>query len=86
MATATVPRIMETPLVKVNSSAISYVGYNPDSHVLKVMFKETPTQPPRVYTYSNVNQNVFDRFLIAPSIGQFYNQEIKGRFPSVNLV
>jgi len=60
----------------VSSSNIASVGYNADTSILEVEFLKTG----KVYEYYNVPQFMFDRMMEAPSIGVFFNLEIKKDF------
>lgn len=57
----------------VSSSNLASVGYNPDSETLEIEFLKTG----KVYEYYNVPQFMFDRLMQAPSVGVFFNAEIK---------
>jgi hypothetical protein len=63
-------------MIPVRSSAISAIGYDPASRRLKIRFKQG-----RTYDFCNVPQDVFDRFLTAPSKGRFYDDRIRDRYP-----
>ena len=60
----------------VSSSNIESIGYNPDSETLEVEFKKTG----KVYEYYNVPQFMYERLMEAPSIGVFFNAEIKNAY------
>ena len=60
----------------VSSSNLASVGYNPDSETLEVEFAKTG----KVYEYYNVPQFMFDRLMDAPSVGVFFNAEIKSAY------
>jgi hypothetical protein len=60
----------------VSSSSVASVGYDPNSETLEVEFVSTG----RVYEYYNVPQFMYDRLMDAPSIGVFFNAEIKNSF------
>lgn len=36
----------------------------------------------QVYAYSNVLKDVYDDFVQAPSVGHFYHENVRGKFPS----
>ncbi|HEY9826769.1 MAG TPA: KTSC domain-containing protein [Stenomitos sp.] len=67
-------------MVEVSSSNLKAVGYNPDSKVLYVDFHSGSR-----YTYADVPSDMHDEFLAAPSIGGFFNHNIKGNFKSDRL-
>jgi len=54
------------------SSNLASVGYDPASETLEVEFNNG-----RVYEYYNVPQFMHERLMEAPSIGIFFNAEIK---------
>ena len=58
-----------------DSSNITRFGYDADSRVLKVEFKNGGT-----YDYFDVPENVIDGMRNAPSKGQFLAQQIKGTY------
>jgi hypothetical protein len=60
----------------VSSSTILSVGYDPASETLEIEFQTTG-----VYQYLNVPQFMWERLMIADSIGRFFNAEIKNTFP-----
>lgn len=59
----------------VSSSSLRSVGYDETAHVLDLEFHNG-----RVYRYRNVPAAVHRLLLLAPSLGQFVNQQIKPRF------
>jgi hypothetical protein len=63
--------------VLVQSSVISSVEYDAKGKTLEVEFRTG-----RVYQYSNVPQRVFDDLTRAPSVGAFFNREIRDRYAS----
>ena len=60
----------------VSSSNIASVGYDEVSETLEVEFLKTG----KVYEYYNVPQFMFERLMQAPSIGIFFNAEIKDAY------
>jgi hypothetical protein len=61
--------------VRVDSTSIVSVGYDPAVHVLEVEF-----QGGRVYRYRDVPEAVHRLLLRAPSIGEFVNRIVKPKF------
>lgn len=59
----------------VASSAISSVGYDPESETLEVEFTSGA-----VYEYYGVPRKVFRSLMSAPSKGQFLARKIKDRY------
>lgn len=62
---------------RVESSAISSVGYDPRLSVMEVEF-----QSGTVYQYRDVPASLYESFLAASSKGRFLSQKIRGRFAS----
>lgn len=58
----------------VNSSNLVSVGYDPASETLEVEFKSG------VYQYYNLPQFMYDQLMQAPSIGIFFNANIKNAY------
>jgi hypothetical protein len=59
----------------VSSRAISSIGYDPQTCVLKIQFKQG-----RTYDFCGVPQHVFDGLLNAGSHGGYYNDHIRDRY------
>ena len=66
----------------VNSSAIASIGYDPTASLLEIEFKESGS----VYRYYGVSQPVYKNMMSASSIGRYYNQVIRGRYPVKRLL
>lgn len=62
-------------MTSVNSSAISAIGYDPQSRKMKITFVQNHT-----YDFCGVPQQVFDGLLRASSKGSYYNDYIKDRY------
>lgn len=62
---------------EVISSVIQRIEYEAGARKLHVMFRETGA-----YTYYGVPRPVYEAFLNAPSIGQFFNERIRDRYPT----
>lgn len=60
-------------LILVNSSDTRAVGY--DGHTLTVEFHSG-----RKYDHPNVPYDVYEAFMNAPSLGEFYSRHIRGRY------
>lgn len=58
----------------VNSSQVKAIGYDPETKVLAVTFTRGTGA---VYHYPNVEQQTFDAFKAAESIGGFFGKHIK---------
>jgi len=64
--------------IPVKSSNLKAIGYK--SEIMEVEFLSGS-----VYEYSEVPQEKYDDLMSAPSKGKYYNQHIKGEFPSKRL-
>lgn len=60
----------------VSSSNIASVGYDPNSETLEVEFLKSG----KVYEYYNVPAFMHERLMEAPSVGVFFNAEIKNTY------
>ena len=65
---------------QVHSHALTAVGYSKRLHALEVEFVSGA-----VYRYTNVPPEIYRDLLGAPSKAQFYDANIRGRFPSVHV-
>ena len=57
------------------SREIEWIGYDEDKKMLQVEFIAGP-----VYQYHEVPKFVYEHFLSAPSHGQFFESQIKGKY------
>ena len=57
------------------SSNVARFGYDNETRVLKVEFKNGA-----VYDYYDVPEHVFNGMKAAPSVGQFLAQQVKGSY------
>lgn len=58
------------------SSNIQAHGYAPESKTLAVQFKGKGS----LYEYAGVTPELYAEFCAAPSLGQFFQQRIRGKF------
>ena len=65
-------------MLKVKSSAISFVDYDPKANLLTVQFTSN-----RRYSYRDVPRSVYEALLAAESKGEFVNGSIKPRYAYV---
>ncbi|MBD2453842.1 KTSC domain-containing protein [Nostoc sp. FACHB-87] len=74
--TLTLP-VLEEPIamLPVNSSMAIAVGYSDSDRILQVEF-----QNGAVYQYAEVEPETWEDLHDADSVGEFFNQEIKGRY------
>lgn len=57
------------------STSIVSVGFDADIETLEIEFISGS-----VYRYRNVEEDVYERFLAAPSKGRFFNEHIKDAY------
>ncbi|BAY38092.1 hypothetical protein NIES2111_24370 [Nostoc sp. NIES-2111] len=67
-------------MLPVNSSMATAVGYDSEEQVLQVEFYNGA-----VYQYSGIEVETWDDLQAADSIGEFFNQEIKGKYECERL-
>jgi len=61
-------------MILVNSTAVAAVGY--DGHTLYVQFHTSD----KIYEHQGCPYSLFDQFMNAASMGEFYNHHIRGKF------
>ena len=71
-----------TQMTKVNSTLIRSIGYNPLTEQLSVALQN---QPSTVWNYDGVSRSTANQFVEASSKGQFFNTNIRGRFPTTKV-
>lgn len=64
-----------------NSSQIKSIGYDPTTKTLEVEFKSNGA----LYQYHDVPQSAYQEFSKAGSLGQHFNQKIKGNYKGKKL-
>lgn len=64
----------------VSSSNLASVGYEAPSETLEVEFKNG-----HIYQYYNVPQMMFDALMQAPSVGIFFNANIRNAFACAKI-
>lgn len=62
-------------MIRISSSAISAVGYDPTTMRMKIHFVQGHT-----YDFCRVPENVFNGLLNAHSKGGYYNDHIRDRY------
>ena len=63
-------------MIQVGSSNVDSIGYDEDSQILRVRFKNGS-----VYEYMNVSVVEFEQLRLASSVGSYLNRNIKGNYP-----
>jgi hypothetical protein len=61
--------------VRLNSQSIPSAAYDAETQTLELTFQGGGT-----YTFEGVPENIFEQLQEAGSAGQFYHQQIKGRY------
>ena len=69
--------ITTVQMQKVNSTSISYIGY--EQQVLVIVFVEDYD---RCYVYNDVPADIYHNLLDSESIGSYFNSNIKGKYKS----
>lgn len=67
----------------VESTLVKSIGYNHLSEELNVILK---TSPDTIYNFKGVSRETADEFFESNSKGQYFNKQIKGRFPTTKQV
>lgn len=62
-------------MIPVRSSAITAVGYDPNTQQMCIQFQQGHS-----YNFCHVPQYIFDGLLSAGSKGTYYNDHIRGRY------
>ena len=70
----------EVEMYYVDSSAFDQVGYDYYNEELYVMFDSG-----ELYMYSGVPEWLYEDFIYSDSLGGYYNDYIKGQYPSEHL-
>ena len=64
----------------VTSGNLAEVGYDTELETLEIQFRHGG-----VYQYYNVPPFMNERLMLADSLGQFFNAEIKGKYPETKI-
>lgn len=59
----------------VESSNLAYIGYDEERQDLQIQFRSGAW-----YAYSNVPDEIYEGLMNADSKGQYFNENIKGKF------
>jgi hypothetical protein len=62
-------------MIRVSSSAINAIGYDPATKRMKIQFVEGHT-----YDFCGVPESIFSGLLRAPSKGTYYTDHVRGRY------
>lgn len=63
------------------SSNIQACGFDPDTSTLAIQFKGKGT----VYHYAGVTPEIYEKLRSAPSLGQFFQLHIRGKFTTKKI-
>ena len=63
--------------VRVSSSNLREVGYDPETHILQIKFKGGS-----LYQYSGVPPHIHDGLMNAGSHGKYFSAHIRDRYPT----
>lgn len=63
--------------LKVKSSIIMSVGYDEGTHLMEIEFHDK-----KVGRFINIPKNTYEKMLQSPSIGKFFIQNIRDRYPA----
>jgi hypothetical protein len=63
--------------VKVQSSIIRSVGYDPETHLLEIEFKDR-----KVGRFINISPETYAHLISAHSIGGYFIEHIRDRYPN----
>lgn len=66
--------------IPVASSNVASVGYDPNSQILEVEFKNNA-----IYHYFDVPQHIYEGLLSAESVGKFLHANVKGIYRYARL-
>ncbi|ABB08540.1 KTSC domain-containing protein [Burkholderia lata] len=66
---------MPMEMIRVKSSAIRAVGYDPSSLRMRILFAQGHS-----YDFCGVPLNVYKGLMSSPSMGSYYNNFIKDRY------
>lgn len=66
---------MAMQMQNVVSSALSQVGYDPDTQTLEVVFNNGKS-----YTHTGVPPDIYYKLVGSSSVGHFYMAQIKGKY------
>jgi hypothetical protein len=77
---AALPPTPEFEMLPVHSSMAAQVGYDADREILQIEFNSGA-----VYQYAEVDPHTWEDLQSSDSIGSFYNEEIKGYYPSTKI-
>ena len=64
----------------VRSKEIAIVGYEDETQTLEIAFRNGG-----VYRYTQVPRDIYDRLMSAESLGVYFEQNVKNKFPYTRL-
>jgi hypothetical protein len=66
--------------ISVSSETIAEVGYDRETEILEILFRRGT-----LYQYFNVPAFIYEGLVQSPSLGRYFNAEIRGRFQETKL-
>jgi hypothetical protein len=66
----------------VQSSALQSVGYDPENKILELEFRDSGG----VWQYFKLPAKVYNKFMHAPSLGNYFVTKIKGKYREMKVV
>lgn len=69
-------RPAQMEMIRVNSTAITAIGYDPHTRHLAITFQQGHT-----YDFCNVPRHIYEGLLAATSKGTYYNRHIRDTYP-----
>jgi KTSC domain len=66
----------------VQSSALQSVGYDPENKILELEFSDSGG----VWQYFKLPAEVYNKFIHAPSLGNYFVTKIKGKYREMKVV
>lgn len=77
---------MDLPvMIPVDSSNVQEFGYDIDNRYLYVRFLAKATYPSTLYVYYDVEPEIYEQFLMAPSKGKFIWSHLRDRYEYARL-
>jgi hypothetical protein len=66
---------------QVQSSALQSVGYDPENKILELEFRDSGG----VWQYFKLPRAVYNKFIHAPSLGNYFVTKIKGKYREMKM-
>ncbi|MDB5143886.1 MAG: hypothetical protein JWQ66_2599 [Mucilaginibacter sp.] len=66
---------------QVQSSALQSVGYDPENKILELEFRHSGG----VWQYFKLSSKIYNKFIHAPSLGNYFVTKIKGKYREMKV-